>query len=240
MNILDIFILVVLGFSVCAGMYKGFLSSLLATVGLVGSWFGASALYERVANIALNNHTLIGALTNYLEPETFLPDGGTTLVSSLSGNAAQINAIAEKVGECVPFIKEALANNLIGQSFQNLNLTTVSEYFSQTLWQGVFHVLAFVLCFIVIYLVVLLVLNLLDHVFRFPSLRGLDWLLGGILGLVRGVCFALLILVIALPLVNIAAPEFAKTMMEGSKLYSMVSGFDFLDVNNTISKLIGA
>ena len=52
MNILDILILVVLAFSICAGLYKGFLSSLLATLGLVGSWFGAQAVYQRVADIA--------------------------------------------------------------------------------------------------------------------------------------------------------------------------------------------
>ena len=69
MNILDILILAILAFSLCAGFYKGFLSSFLSTGALVGSWFGARALYERVAAVALSNRTLIGALSNYLEPD---------------------------------------------------------------------------------------------------------------------------------------------------------------------------
>ena len=240
MNILDILILVVLAFSICAGLYKGFLSSLLATLGLVGSWFGAQAVYQRVADIALNNRTLLAALTNYLEPETFLPDGGTTLVSALGGNAAQIQTVVDAASKKVPFIKGAMQNNLLNQAFADLNLNTVAEYFSQTLWEAVFHVLAFIICFVVIYLLVLLVLNLLDHVFRFPELRTLDWLLGGLLGLVRGLAFAMLIMVIALPLLNVVAPEFTQELQAGSQLYSFVSSFDFLDITKTISRLAGA
>ena len=71
MNIIDIIILVVLAFSVLAGMYKGFIASVLATAGLAGAWFGAQALYERVANYALSNKTLMAVLNQYLEPETF-------------------------------------------------------------------------------------------------------------------------------------------------------------------------
>lgn len=239
MNIIDILILLVLGFSLCAGMYKGFLSSLLATGGLVGSWFGAKAVYARLADLALSNNSLMGAITAYLEPESFFPDGGTALVSSLGGNAEQIKALGEAVGKKIPFIREAFENNLMTQAFQELNIGTVAEYFSQTLWQGVFNVLAFIVAFAAIYIAATLLVNLLDHVFRFRLLKGVDWLVGGIFGLARGVAFAVLILVVALPLVGVVAPEFAQTLMDGSKLYTMVSGFDFLGISQTLGKLIG-
>ena len=240
MNILDILILAVLGFSLCAGFYKGFLSSFLSTGALVGSWFGARALYERVAAVALNNRTLLGALSNYLEPETFLPGGGTALVSSLSGNVAEIQNIVEAAGKKVPFIKTALENNLLNQSFQNLNLTTVSDYFSETLWEGVFHVIAFVLCFVVIYLLALLVINLIDHVFRFPQLRAVDWLLGGIFGVARGFIFALLLVEIGLPLLSIVQPEFSESLKAGSQCLSLLEGMDLISVSGMIKNLIGA
>ena len=240
MNILDILILAVLGFSLCAGLYKGFISSFLSTGALVGSWFGARALYERVAQVALNNRTLIDALSNYLEPDTFLPDGGTMAVSSIIGNNAEIQSILEAVEKKVPFIKSALENNLVNQSFQNLNLTTVAEYFNQTLWAGVFNVAAFVLCFIVIYLVCLLVINLIDHVFRFPQLRAVDWLLGGIFGLARGLVFAILLAEIGMPLVEMIQPEFAETLRTSSRCLPILQGFNFVPVAETLQKLIGA
>lgn len=240
MNILDILILAILAFSLCAGFYKGFLSSFLSTGALVGSWFGARALYERVAAVALSNRTLIGALSNYLEPDTFVPNGGTALVSSLVGNGDEINNIVTTVGKKVPFIQEALKNNLLNQSFQNLNLTTVADYFSQTLWESVFHVAAFILCFIVIYLLCLLVINLIDHVFRFPQLRAVDWLLGGILGLVRGAVFAILLVAVGLPVVQMIQPEFATTLQEGSKCLSLLQGFDLMQIINTLQNLVKA
>ncbi len=40
-NIIDILVLLVLVFSLFAGMYKGFLASGLSLLGMVGSWFGA-------------------------------------------------------------------------------------------------------------------------------------------------------------------------------------------------------
>ena len=72
MNIIDILVLLVLAFSLFAGMYKGFLASGLSLLGLVGSWFGALRLYPAVARLALENQTLMGVLSNYLEPATIL------------------------------------------------------------------------------------------------------------------------------------------------------------------------
>ena len=68
MNIVDILILAVLAFSLLAGMHKGFITSLLSTFGFVGSWFGARLVYERIANLALSNTTLMAVLNQYLEP----------------------------------------------------------------------------------------------------------------------------------------------------------------------------
>ena len=71
MNILDILILLVLGFCLLGGMHKGFITSALSTIGFVASWFGARAIYERIANLALSNTTLMAVLNQYLEPESF-------------------------------------------------------------------------------------------------------------------------------------------------------------------------
>ena len=240
MNILDILIVVVLGFSLCAGLYKGFLSSLLATAALVGSWFGARAIYARVADIALSNTTLVNAMTNYLEPSTFFEDGGSALVSNLSGNTVQIANYADTIGKKIPFLRDAFETNLVRESFQGLNLNTVADYFGRTLWEGVFNVLAFIVCFALIYAVALLLINLLDHVFRFPLLTGIDWLLGGVCGLIRGLVIVMLIVVIAMPIVSVFVPEFTQTLIDGSKLYGFISSMDFLKIGSTISKLVGA
>ena len=61
---------------------RGFLASGLSLLGLVGSWFGALRLYPAVARLALENRTLMGVLSNYLEPATFFEDMAISGVSA--------------------------------------------------------------------------------------------------------------------------------------------------------------
>ena len=97
MNIIDILVLLVLAFSLFAGMYKGFIASGLSLLGLVGSWFDALRLYPTVARLVLENQTLMGVLSNYLEPATFFED------MAISGVSAQ-TSVSELVarGGVVP------------------------------------------------------------------------------------------------------------------------------------------
>ena len=74
LNLLDITILVILAFYLISGMYRGFITSLLGTLGFVGAWFGAQQLYPRVAQLALSNQSLMAVLNQYLEPETYFSD----------------------------------------------------------------------------------------------------------------------------------------------------------------------
>ena len=83
LNLLDITIIVILAFYLISGMYRGFITSLLGTVGFVGAWFGAQQLYPRVANLALSNQTLMAVLNQYLEPESFF-ESHTQAVSTVS------------------------------------------------------------------------------------------------------------------------------------------------------------
>ena len=71
MNIVDILILAVLVYGLLSGMHKGFIASGLSVAGFIGSWFGAQMVYERIANLALSNTTLMAVLSQYLEPEAF-------------------------------------------------------------------------------------------------------------------------------------------------------------------------
>ena len=155
MNIIDILVLLVLAFSLFAGMYKGFLASGLSLLGLVGSWFGALRLYPAVARLALENQTLMGVLSNYLEPATFFEDmaisgvSAQTSVSELVARGGEaVNAVADYIGSRVPFLRDAFASNISSEAFSALNIHTLAEYFDQTLWQSVFGVLAFIVCFI--------------------------------------------------------------------------------------------
>ena len=242
LNLLDITIIVILAFYLISGMYRGFITSLLTTIGFVGAWFGAQHFYPHVAQLALSNQTLMAVLNQYLEPENFF-ESHTQAVSTVSeviaGGESAIQSAVSSVSNKLAVISKAFEANVRAQMFQRLGINTLADYLDQTIWQAVFNVLAFLLCFIALYVLVCLVVNLLDHVISFPMVRGFDWLLGGIFGLARGLVVVVLVLCLVPAIVQIVSPEFADSLRTGSALYSYVMQMDFLNVNKLVTSLVG-
>ena len=242
MNLLDIVILAILAFYLISGMYRGSITSFLGTAGFVGAWFGALHFYPIVAHMVLSNQTLMAVLNQYLEPEAFFrthAQAVTTVAEVISGGESAIqNAIASLSGN-LSVISRAFESNVRSQAFQNLGISTLADYLDQTIWQAIFNVAAFVLCFIALYILVMLVVNLLDHVISFPLIRGFDWLIGGLLGLARGLVVCILLLNLVPAVAQVVSPAFAQNMTSTSVLINFVKSFDVLNVGQTITRLIG-
>ena len=191
MNIIDIVALVILAFSLFSGMYKGFITSTLALLGFCGAWIASLASYQYLVAAVTANEGLMKVLSGLTSAVDLFK---TTTLANLQVAAATTADIDQAVGEIgIPVINELFRKNVVGKAFANSGLSTLSEYLSQTLLETVLNVAAFVLMFIVIYAAILLIVNMLNNVFRFPVLRHMDWLLGGLFGLVRGAVIVMLI-----------------------------------------------
>ena len=59
---------------------------------------------------------------------------------------------------------------------------TVADYVSQTIVNSCINILCFLVCFVLLYLAVAIIVNALKAIFRFPVLKQLDWLAGGVFG----------------------------------------------------------
>ena len=83
--------------------------------------------------------------------------------------------------------------------------TTVADYVSQTILQASINIICFLVCFAGLYLLISLTTNLIRAIFRFPVLKQLDSLTGGVFGLLRGllICLAVFTLI---PLVQTMLP----------------------------------
>ena len=242
MNLLDIVILAILAFYLISGMYRGSITSFLGTAGFIAAWFGAIRFYPQVAHMALSNQTLMAVLNQYLEPESFFTShqvAMTSVAEVISGGETAIQSAIGAVSKQLSVISRAFEANVRSQVFQNLGITTLADYLDQTIWQAIFNVAAFLLCFIALYVLAMLIVNLLDHVISFPLIRGFDWLVGGLLGLVRGVVICILVLYLLPAVAQIVSPEFAKNITETSVLMNFVKSFDFVNVGQTITRLIG-
>lgn len=203
MNIVDYIILGVLGISVLFGLYRGFVSSVLNVGGGLASFLGAFWAYPKLAEMIQANESLRMTLAHYLEPGAGLDLALSNARISVLG-ASGVQQVLDKVQLPTP-LDTILRVNLENGVFANLNISTVGEYVNQTILQASINILCFVACFLVMYFLVSCLFNMLRAVFRFPVLKQLDSVAGGVFGLLRGLLICLVVFTLV-PLVQSMVP----------------------------------
>ena len=191
MNIIDIIILAILAFSLISGMHKGFITSTLALVGFCGAWIGAYASYGYLVTAIQQNEGLINFLQGLVSAADLFKTKTLADLEVALASAADVDLAITEIG--IPLISDLFRENVLGQVFANDGLTRMSEYLTKTLLSSVLNIFSFIVMFALIYAAVLLLVNLMNNVFRFPILKHLDWLFGGVFGLVRGAVIVMLI-----------------------------------------------
>lgn len=200
MNIIDIIILAVCGICVAYGIYKGFVHSLLTLACGLLSLLLAFCFAPQLADFISTQTGVSSALINYTDAQSRVGEQSLSFqeVSRLDENT--LDRILENVKLPETF-ENVLEKNLQTQSFAKDGLTNVNQYVSNTIVGIAVNILSFILCYVVIHLLLTIVVNILNHVFRFPLLKHLDWLAGGVLGLLKGTLL-LYVIFLALPLIN--------------------------------------
>ena len=213
MNIIDIIILAVLGVSVVFGLYRGFISGVLSVAALIGSAALAFAMSGDMAAWLQGNQTLIDTLMYYTDAGSRITNLDLSLLS-----VAQVteNALVQILDSArLPAAFEAAFVENIGLSE---GAATISSVLSKTIVNVSISILSFLICFLIAYVVLTFVIHLLNYVFELPVLRHLDSLIGGVLGLARGVLL-LFIFFSVVPIVMAVVPiEPLEAMIEASQL----------------------
>ncbi|MBQ7846495.1 MAG: CvpA family protein [Clostridia bacterium] len=205
MNIVDYVVLGVLGLSILFGFYRGFVSTVLNSGGCLVSLILSFILYPKAAALIQGNQELVRTLLHYTDASSRLGDLELALTNVATLTQNKIAEIVAKV-QLPPPLDTLLQVNLEQQVYGiNSGIDTVADYVSQTILTACINIICFLLCFALIYLALALVVNMLKAIFRFPVLKQLDWLAGGIFGFLRGVviCYAVFALV---PLVQTVVP----------------------------------
>ncbi|MBR2572561.1 MAG: CvpA family protein [Clostridia bacterium] len=219
LNILDIVLLVILAVSVISGMYKGFLASLLATVGFAAAFFGAQSLYPQLAAAIQGNTSLMNVITYYLDASSMFKTVGLADTTVEAANAAGGRLLEQAVRE-LSSLPSAMVNafqtNVSNFRFSNLGFVKLSDYLNQTVISSAVNVVSFLVLFLVAYVVLLLVVNLLNNVFHFPLLKHFDWLLGGVFGLARGAVIAALLIAVLPMILSVIDIDIINTLMKES------------------------
>ena len=218
MNIVDYVIIGMVAVSVLFGLYRGFVASVLSMGGGLISFLGSFALYPKLAAVIQNNQELQRTLLHYTDASSRIGDLELALTNVINLGREGVQQVLNNVSLPAPLdsiLRVNLENLVYGTSGA---ASTVSDYVSQTILQASINIICFLVCFIGLYIALSLTLNLIRAVFRFPVLKQLDSLAGGVFGLLRGVlvCLAVFTLV---PLVQTMIPmEIIDSLLAESSL----------------------
>ena len=193
MNPVDWVILGILAVSVLFGMYRGFIASVASMGGCLISLAASFWLSPKVAEFLQTNTSLSSTLMSYADAATRLKDSALSSLNVAGLSTENISTILSRASLPAPLDK-LLQNNLEQQVYSTANIPQdVGHYVTQTIVSALMNVICFVITFVVLMILFHVIVNLLKAIFRFPVLKQLNSLAGGVFGLLRGalLCFVL-------------------------------------------------
>ena len=203
MNIVDIIILGVVGISVIYGFYHGFIHTVASLPAALLSIAAAFSFGPRVAEMFVTNPAVTSFLSTYTDSVVRVGDFDLASSPVVSIGRSTIETILRSVNLPEPMAK-VLEQNLLNQSFGG-GQTTVNTYVSNTIIAAAVQVISYLLVFAAAYIVLSFIISLIKHVMDFPILKQLDWLAGGIFGVLRGGVLVYLLLLLV-PLISTVLP----------------------------------
>lgn len=190
MNLFDLVILVLVGISVVAGLYSGFLTTMFNSLAFFLSYLLSMLFYGSIARWFQGHPDWVAQIIHYTEGATSIPtlELARTPISSLG--AEQISQVVTQAQLPYPFGR-LVEMNILNHALAGEGASTLADYFNNTLVYVSINLLSFVLLFLLLYAAFSIAISAASYVVRFPVLRYGDSLAGGLIGAGRGVLLAL-------------------------------------------------
>lgn len=194
MNIVDLGIIIILALGFVLGWYKGFLVSALNLLSYVVSWVVALLTYSNLATYI--QQTKLGSTLLYFA-------AGAEKLSDMSVANVPVNEIGMERIESIlstsgipSTVENMMLENIENNAFQTMGITTLSDYFNQTLINLSLSLISFLIIFFAVKLACLFIIGLVDYVVKLPVLRQCDKLIGGAVGILQATVAVWVILAI--------------------------------------------
>jgi len=227
MNLLDLGIAAFFVLFALIGWYNGFFLSMLNTAGFFVSWLLGLLLSPLAANAILSNETLASAMLYYTEGAELVADVEMRRLAVSQLSSENLNAILSSANLPAP-LDTLVAKNMAGEVFADQGITTVGEYFNQTIVNFTVNVAAFLIVFLIVRVFIAFVLHGVDYTVRLPVLKHFDGPLGAAFGVVRGF-FALFVIFMVVPTLLVALPfPSVREYIDASFLGPFFAGSNFL------------
>ena len=213
MTLVDMVILLLFAFFVLTGWYRGLINTLFSLGAYLLSGGLAFLLRPLLANWVKAKDTLYTTALYYAEGAEFVYDVelSKTAVSELS--AEQLGVVMEKADLPIPMATR-ITENIAKEAFSKEGLSTLGEYFNQTIVSVVINLLCVLVIFLVIRALFAFVINMLDYARKgYPVLQSADGLISAGFGLIRGF-LAMYIFFLLVPVAMVVLPKVGDILEE--------------------------
>ena len=204
MNIIDVFLLLIIGVSIVFAIYRGFLASLLGAAACVAALFIALYAGPKLADALGQNQGVTDLLTTYTDAGSMIGDASLRTLS------------------LPPVVQDMLRQNVQRAAFEKRGIYNIGQYLSATIVSVLLRAVCFLVCFFLGFLALHILINLVDHVFYFPVLRHMNGPAAALMGAIRGIVIVYVILII-IPLVRTAIPfDMIQQYIDGSRFFPIL------------------
>ena len=217
MNIVDLGIILVLAIGFLLGWYKGFLVSILNVAAYVVSWIIAVASYSSLASYILEKTNFDNTLLYFTAGAEKLSDMSVANVSITELGFEKIQNIISTSNLPKP-IESMMMDNIINSSFASQGITTLSDYFNQTLINLSLSLISFLIIFFAVKLICTFIIGLVDYLVKLPVLKQFDKIIGGGLGVLQAAIFVWVVFAIVPILMSVLPLENFNELIQGSLL----------------------
>lgn len=213
--IVTILILVVLGLCILAGYYRGVVYSAVS-IGLTFlSFFLALLLIPVIAAPVRQSKTLYGSLLYYFEGYEFVSRTSVELIHDpvSSIDSETLSEVIENADLPLP-LDGAVGKNIRNEAYRSGNITTLGDYFNQTIVDVVLNILSLLLLFVVFRVLFGFILRMIDYGRRgLPTLKRFDPLFSCGIGFLHGVTMLYIVFLIA-PVILTIVPKLGQMLID--------------------------
>ncbi len=218
MNFVDIAILLVLAITILGGLYRGFISTVYNIGATALSILIARVCIPVVSGIVKGSEKLFNMLLYYTEGSEYVAvtDVELTRASIANISSEQLHVVLENADMPIP-MDRCVIKNIASEAFRDSGVTTLGDYFNQTIVCVVINILVLLLVFVVVRLLIGFLIRGAEYGRGgFPVLAHGDGVIGAGLGLIHGVLMMFIIFMLV-PVALTVLPQ----------LYTYLSGSFF-------------
>ena len=217
MNLLDIAIIGILGLFVLAGLYKGFMHTSLDILCFMLCAVFAYVMMPIVSFRVVQNETIFNAMLYYTEGSENIYDVEYSKKNITEISNAELEDIYAHSEVAFP-MDERIRENVASAAFEESNISTLGDYFNETMVLTTINIAVFLVLFFALRIVLAFGVGWWNYASPFPVLKKFEIPAAIGTGLIHGILAVFLIFMLCPIVLTVLPFGFVSELVENSKL----------------------